>query len=248
MNTKLILTLVVLSFFCFFTKDLNAQVTIGSKEEPSLGALLDLKESPSTGGGANATKGLGMARVELNRLRGDLASSLGATSGAYDGDKHIGLLIYNVKESISEDNDAICVGMYVWNGEKWTPLRPDNAAAKSYYDANTEMLTDHEGNKYPTRLFGSAGRWMTQNLKTYTILGTCGGSPVPITQQLVSGSSTEPLYTFPEGGASYGTLYNWVAATNKKGQATFDESEGRDTPNIPANVEKIGVQGICPPG
>lgn len=121
----------------------TAQVTIGSDNLPVAGALLDLKEQSPNSLNATATKGLGLPRVNLKKLRpttpAQLSASIGNT-GDWDLEAHIGLTIYN--------SDPTCypAGIYVWNGEKWillgnsqvqvTDYESDVEALKLFYNSN----------------------------------------------------------------------------------------------------------------
>ncbi len=98
---------------------LTAQVTIGQGEEPVNGALLQLKDKANVNGkNANATKGLGMPRVELTSetdlfpMYPDNASytSVKATVDP----QHTGLMVYNLSSTA-----PFSEGVYVWNGTKW---------------------------------------------------------------------------------------------------------------------------------
>lgn len=104
-----------------WTLHIEAQVTIGLDEPPASGTILQLKETSSITD--NSEKGLGLPRVELKSLTGDLAVSMGATSGIYDAQSHIGLLVYNVgiNDTISKTS-RVCPGLHVWTGDKWEAL------------------------------------------------------------------------------------------------------------------------------
>lgn len=102
------------------TVNITSQVAIGKTSAPASGALLQLKESESTG--VNSTRGLAMPRIKLTSTTGDLASSMGAASGTYDANKHIGLIIYNTGKNEVDGTDRFCPGLHVWDGTKWKPL------------------------------------------------------------------------------------------------------------------------------
>lgn len=111
---------------------LNAQVTIGSGNDPIGGALLDLKEkvpiNPSVDN-TTAGKGLMLPRVTLSKsdqLYPMFEESL--TLGKYkygtseldkaDEDaKHSGLTVYNLT-----DDCLFCPGIYTWDGAIWQRL------------------------------------------------------------------------------------------------------------------------------
>jgi hypothetical protein len=111
------------------------QVTIGAEEEPVNGALLQLKNIEAvSGGGVNATKGLGLPRVKLVNLKPGAATganslplSIGSPQAeSWDLNAHIGLTVYNINpcpagRTIIYDE----TGPQVWDGSRWQPfIRP----------------------------------------------------------------------------------------------------------------------------
>lgn len=98
----------------------RAQVTIGMHEAPVTGALLQLKEKSGTG--QNSSKGLLLPRVKLKSLSGDLATTLGATSGSYNNKSHVGLTIYSVAKDENSLASRLCPGLHIWTGDKWEPI------------------------------------------------------------------------------------------------------------------------------
>lgn len=103
---------------------LSSQVTIGTNETPAFGALLQLKNKTNVDDGSeNATRGLGMPRVDLLNIRlddtfTDLSQTIVGASGVWDKDEHIGLFVYNM----ADDYKEICPGLFVWLGESWQKL------------------------------------------------------------------------------------------------------------------------------
>lgn len=112
---------VLLTVFSVCTIHFTAysQVTIGSDLPPAQGALLDLKNSPSF-----STKGLGLPRVALKAIEGDLAETMGKETNTLDHDQHVGLVVYNITKNEESIEKRFCPGVHVWNGKKWTPLVP----------------------------------------------------------------------------------------------------------------------------
>lgn len=98
---------------------IDAQVTIGSANPPATGALLDLKNDTPY-----STKGLGLPRVALKAVEGDLALSMGVEANTLDHDQHVGLVVYNTTKNEVNGENRYCPGVHVWNGKKWTPLIP----------------------------------------------------------------------------------------------------------------------------
>lgn len=131
----------------------NGQVTIGSREKPIDGAILDLKENNSINN--NSTKGLILPRVNL--IDGFNLYPMFATE--YDKEtedlKHTGLVVYNINHCYNKGK-----GPYTWTGTEWNPIFPQNVQLYSYEDQN--------GNTFLAREFGEAGIWMVQNLAATT--------------------------------------------------------------------------------
>ena len=106
-----------LSSTCFLfvlTATMEAQVTIGSGNNPSNASLLDLKTQESPEGGVTSTTGgLLLPRVELKEINSLLPFIAG---GGTDIDKtsNKGLLVYNLTETT-----PFQIGLYAWNGVKW---------------------------------------------------------------------------------------------------------------------------------
>ena len=235
-------------FVCFniFILLLQAQVTIGSKAAPLNGSLLDLKEEDNIG--ANSKRGLLLPRVLLSDINNLYPIFISDGSGGYqnvtktDEDRiHTGLMVYAPKEFGDPVN---CPGVYSWDGNMWISLIKNGET----FETDTHLY-DRQGNKYTISTFGSAGTWMTQNLRA--TITPCGK---PLTKSSAT-SSKEKYYEHPNKNASspddYGLLYNWIATTNGMKIGTLleqGESTTSGVANTPAQVEQKGVQGICPHG
>ncbi|MDR0680409.1 MAG: hypothetical protein LBG15_00945, partial [Dysgonamonadaceae bacterium] len=99
-------------------------------------------------------------------------------------------------------------------------------------------VMDVEGNAYYAARFGTAGCWMTQNLRTKTYADG--------TTTLSTGANSDPaskFYNYPNGNEQifinhpeYGLLYTWAAATNR---AATDANEVNSS-------SQMQYQGICP--
>ncbi|MDR0681511.1 MAG: fibrobacter succinogenes major paralogous domain-containing protein [Dysgonamonadaceae bacterium] len=109
-------------------------------------------------------------------------------------------------------------------------------------------VEDAENNLYSTGDFGSAGIWMTMNLRTKGSLIANGtpGSDLSAKYYWYPGQDTnlpanqadDILDSHPE----YGLLYTWAAATDRTG-ITTNEGQGQ-----PAEAGSNNIQGICPTG
>jgi hypothetical protein len=117
MKTNLKVRLVLTVFFAWFMLHASAQVTIGSDIAPNAGALLDLKQTASTGGAATvaAGGGLNLPRITLTSLTSLVP--LIATHTTTEASAHIGLTVYNLSAT-----SPFKPGVYVWDGAKWAPV------------------------------------------------------------------------------------------------------------------------------
>jgi uncharacterized protein (TIGR02145 family) len=132
----------------------------------------------------------------------------------------------------------IPAGIYIWNGGRWVPPGGD--------DPN--ILYDAEMNDYTTGDFGTAGVWMTQNLRTTEKYYADINENLTLND---AASTTKPYYTYPRPAGvtgsdidtafyaheDYGLLYNWVAAS---GRINVSDDE--------RNTDHARHQGICPTG
>jgi uncharacterized protein (TIGR02145 family) len=189
---------------------LQAQVTIGGLTDPATGAILDLN-SDNKGG-------LLLSNVSLTDVYTIPADFPGVTTVTPEVKAEFtGAMVYHTGEN------GIPAGIYVWNGYVWMPAGGCAACPEG-------SVADAECNCYTFYTFGTAGTWMTQNLRTRA--------------DLTPGSDTDAnskYYNYPNKDASspanYGLLYTWAAATGRTG---IDTNEG--------NIDHNPIQGICPTG
>ncbi|MDH6358698.1 hypothetical protein [Parabacteroides sp. PF5-9] len=136
-----------LTFIALFTAVVGlgsayGQVTVGSNIAPAKGALLEIKSeetanptSVTDATNVTSTKGgLGLSRVQLVSLT-TLQPFIGTSDAEWTGAnlattkmKHAGLMVYNLNET-----SPFKKGVYVWNGEKWTPLKMGSTADSRYF-------------------------------------------------------------------------------------------------------------------
>jgi uncharacterized protein (TIGR02145 family) len=108
MKTKIL----VLSAALLLSANLRAQVTIGSLNTPAAGAILDLNNG--------AQGGLVLSNVELVNLWSIPATGFTGITDVQDSKPDLaGMLVYHTGV-----ND-IPAGIYLWNGENWTPIGQD---------------------------------------------------------------------------------------------------------------------------
>jgi uncharacterized protein (TIGR02145 family) len=200
----------------------NAQVLIGGDAtgSPATGAILDLRNPESSKGGFL------LPRVALT----DMRSLVDISGEGKDAAALTGLVVYNTTPATT--------GIYVWDGNKWDSMV---TMARNYCPS---VVKDAESNSYTAGWFGTAGCWMTQNLRTKGSL-TENGNPGTDTSlkyywypgqdaSVAAGTADDILEVHPE----YGLLYTWAAATGRTGVS----SDERNDPNPPQ------YQGICPNG
>lgn len=237
------------------TSSLNAQVTIGSGNKPSEGALLDLKQNTNTM--ANSSKGLGLPRVNLTD-RGNLypmfiedsdyQNNINGKKNEEDA-SHIGLVVYNLNTDFCEE---LYPGVQVWDGSKWMPL------SKGVFPSETDILIDERDPAKPVQYkvgrfkyvlpdgrVADAGWWMLENLRAEiwpdgntTDLNISKGLPV----QQYTPEHTQARYYYPKYDEEYflnhpqhGYVYNWHAAA-------------RTSTLLEHASEATKGQGICPNG
>lgn len=118
MRSLLKVRLLGLFIALFGISNSNAQVMIGSNEDPESGALLQLKnKTVVVDGGTNADKGFILPRVELTAL--DVLTVMDAPTDA-DKLNHRGTLVYNMTV---DDDASLEEGIYKWDGEKWSSIQ-----------------------------------------------------------------------------------------------------------------------------
>lgn len=165
---------------------------------------------------SNQYGGLRMPRLSTQERNQLLTTTADKTEAA-------GLMIYNTSKDCME----------YWDGKKWVP------------DANCcpKTVQDAEGNVYTASLFGEAGCWMTQNLRS-----TQYADGTQLVESIQAGTDPDAqFYAYPNNDASllatspeYGLLYTWAAASSKTASDLVASSTAG---NIVSNV-----QGICPEG
>lgn len=260
---NLFVLIIVLLFFQ--TISLHPQVTIGSREEPIPGALLELKEENVTIPGATATRGLGMPRVYLPKLNeltmgnpSEQQTKVPNINGEWEA--HAGLMVYNVHEDYCLET-PILAGLYVWNGNAWEFLGERDKDELGIY----RFTDDRDSETYRFRAFGDpespdfAGYWMLENLRYDPILHEDRQHGFNKEDFAHKASSEYPYqdksFAYAEGGngtynpaehpsadwykhKTNGILYNWAAATN---------NEIPLTENDETNSQQY-FRGICPEG
>lgn len=258
-QTKLLI--IVCSFFVSVLYA-DAQVTIGSAAKPNSGALLDLKEfddATALSGGRTATKGLSMPRVALK----DNYSLLPLSSDDSTPNKeiHVGLTVYNTQQDViideegcSNQADFMYAGINVWDGTRWIPIGYTPVDTMAYL-TKIKIVKDHEGNRYTSRKFGTAGTWMTQNLRTKTYPRNLNMS-TQITVYSTSPRSThaDAIYGYPRIAKDM-EITNPVDFNNTPeagllySRAAVFATPGSDPGNKgDATVFPFPHQGICPEG
>jgi hypothetical protein len=104
--------ILVLLFAFVLSANLRAQVTIGGLVAPKAGALLDLNSSTKGG--------LTLSNVKLENLHAIPATGFVGITAVQESNLDLtGMLVYHTGEN------NIPTGIYVWNGDNWTPIGQD---------------------------------------------------------------------------------------------------------------------------
>lgn len=107
--TSILIVILMMSEF----PALRAQVTIGSNIPPKTGALLDLKESETSGSNlVNSTKGLLLPRVSL--VSRQSMAPLIASATEEEKRQSAGMIVYNLLQT-----PDLFPGLNIWDGTKW---------------------------------------------------------------------------------------------------------------------------------
>jgi hypothetical protein len=174
MKKKLLSTALVLIGLTLGTVKTNAQATIGSDEAPEKGSLLELKNEKaddphSTTDIKNVTStygGLGLPRVYLEN-KNTLMPFIPADSD-WNSDKdnvkekHTGLTVYNIRESLPTDpeNTRFSEGIYVWDGLQWKET--GNPKNEKIFRMPIFKLPLHAGQTLTFNLYEEYKRQFTQ--------------------------------------------------------------------------------------
>ncbi len=152
-----------------------AQVTIGSTKKPAQGAILMLDDGTSGASNENATKGLGLPRVELqayDKLQMGLipnAELVGKES------EHTGLLVYNIDiESKRCDPNYPTTGLHIWDGKKWQGL-----SVEPHFVPTTERQGPPEVYTPNSYISTSGGKLIIPVEKAFAIWDWWGGGKHP---------------------------------------------------------------------
>jgi hypothetical protein len=141
MNTKNLKTAIVMTVLVLTGLNVNAQVTIGSFNDPQKGVLLELKTKEAN----NPNKVTDDENVTVDATGGGLLFPRvklvnKATLDPFINSKnnqewtanvkltHAGMVVYNLTVS-----DGFQLGLYVWNGSEWTLLNGEDSSGKERY-------------------------------------------------------------------------------------------------------------------
>ncbi|MDR0430176.1 MAG: hypothetical protein LBH58_06840 [Tannerellaceae bacterium] len=235
-----------------------AQVTIGAILDPNEGTMLDLKQWVPDTDNATATKGMMLPRVQLTDLN-KLYPMFQANYNPAENSKHVGLMVYHTQDSCKP---LFPGGIYVWNGTKWTPFMNDSGNSRN------SMTDNRDGNTYYIGNFGSAGTWMTENLRYIPTDTNCYPGYTHNGAAFV-GPHPDKRYAFPNPvpGAAYptasdnltaieidwkarahtGVLYNWPAALNIGNEIADPVNLHQGEGGINEGPSSY-VRGVCPVG
>jgi uncharacterized protein (TIGR02145 family) len=103
--------------------------------------------------------------------------------------------------------------------------------------ATINYVSDVDGNHYCYGTFGSAGIWMTENLK---VTKYASGASLEYNSE-ANDNTDKYFYRAGDaigGGPTYGYVYTWPAATGRANSSANEQN----------NPDQTRVQGICPNG
>lgn len=131
------------ALLAFFALNAQAQITVGSENEPHTDALLDLKQT-STG---TSEKGLLMPRVELKSTTDKYPLTTGHVKG---------MTVYNTATSDTSDPGFdlatyVSPGLYYNDGDKWE--RVNFGATNWFYMPSVTIDTSTPGTMPPLNLY-----------------------------------------------------------------------------------------------
>jgi uncharacterized protein (TIGR02145 family) len=221
----------------------SAQARIGGTDSPRTDIVLDLNATDAVNNGAKA---LALPRVALTSTQ--LPAPL--------TDFVEGMFVYNTATA-----GDVTPGNYYSDGASWIrvgaeaypsapPVPIDSCGGTNKLSEATATILSKE---YYIATFGTAGCWMTENLREVP-KGSDGADVV----RSRANAYDKQYYSWPSAIAKgdgldttstkYGYLYNWAAAMDIKGDtrlAPWNVDMGYGTPN--AN-DWQKWQGICPSG
>lgn len=187
--------------------NINAQVTIGSDNEPRKGAILDIKKNNSSLHNPNADGGIGLPRVAL------VSPIILTIDNDTQKSNYVGVTVYNVT-----DNADIKKGIYFWDGEKWRlTVSVDNygmdgellkSNGDGTFDWSTFVFPEYSFHM-PTQISVFESQKATDKIYSYTAL-TNGGTGS------VSGSVKPVSTTFDNAFVYTETLNIQTAALKEK--------------------------------
>lgn len=262
-----------------FTASIQAQLTIGSGQTPEKGALLHLKEHEPDNQNITSTKGLSLPRVALSDKNNLFPMFETVAGNGIANDKyntlakkenqdaiHTGLIVYNTSTQINiikpentcanvdwsggSANIILAPGIYVWNGQSWESLMPQESEKNvenklpSWFGEGVGLLKDIEGNLYTTMDFNSAGTWMTQNLRVKTF-DTESGVSMTFPAIPSWGQTSTPNWAYPAPiGGDYTNSYYYDK--NPSMGILYNLAGALGVTNSEKDYSKR--QGICPNG
>ncbi len=223
------LKLLILYLILLVSTGSMAQVTMGTGSAPPEkgGAYLQLKEKdddPATGG-VNAKRGLLLPRTNL-KTTGDPTVSGSTTAHT------AGTTFYNMTTDLNPaSGDALCPGVYAWNGSKWMRLHdpcPDPCAGMTVNDISDQTVCNNSSTTavaFGSSTAGATFDWVndtpsiglaasgTGNIAAFTATNTTAN---PVTASIT--------VTPPKLGVCTGTARTFTITVNPTPTTTFTAS------------------------
>ncbi|MDL2215002.1 hypothetical protein LJC00_02290 [Dysgonomonas sp. OttesenSCG-928-M03] len=150
MKLKIFLEVVLIIFLVHCPIFTYSQVTIGSGNTPSEGAILDINTQQPNGDNVTSPKGgMLLPRVELSTLSSlhpFISDTLATAAYGQQKKLHTGLIVYNIKPNGVKN---LTSGIYQWNGAKWVlQLNSENSSNPWYEVGTTSPATSNIKDAY----------------------------------------------------------------------------------------------------
>lgn len=209
MNTKSFFSILCALCLLFgLGQNMYAQVTIGTGEPPTGGAILQIKTIEGVkGAGSNANKGMLLPRVNLKDTKMLYPMFEVGYDKLFQDPIHAGLMVYNTNAELLDSNGA---GIYFWNGQSWKPMTGDDGNGFIEITPKSIFLSALETSKTATLTTGKSGQaWTTSSS------GVDGSSTMKSLQ-----NGKESSLTFTRSTTSFGDkIYTYKLADKPNIQA-----------------------------
>jgi uncharacterized protein (TIGR02145 family) len=221
------LTIAVPAILFLCTMNISAQVNIGSIDPPHTAAILDLSQKEATA----PDRGLLLPRVLLTNLD-DFQLIADPTDDQKS--KAAGMIVYN----LTEDDDDLPPGVYMWDGAKWGRINDGRTFTKNSKVKSDPTLSGKEWLVFMTYNLGADLQTIDDQLAAERI--ETDGS---------QGYTGQPSSTDAQAFKSlYGDLYQW-GRTNDGHELVYSSSYNTTTQVPASSIDASNYQvGLNEPG